>query len=83
MIKVRFASSLRPITGVAETTVDSDQAPTVRRLIRVLDERYPGIGEHLGEGTAVAIDGDIIPDAIYEDIPDGAEIDFLPAISGG
>jgi sulfur carrier protein ThiS len=32
---------------------------------------------------AVAINGEIIPDALYEDIPDGAEVHFIPAIAGG
>jgi len=55
----------------------------VRRLIKLLDERYPGIGERLSEGTSVAINGEIFPDAIYEDIPDGAEVHFLATLAGG
>ena len=61
-------------------TVD---APSVRRLIKLLDERYPGIGERLSDATSVAINGEILADALYEDIPDGAEVHFLPTISGG
>lgn len=81
MIHVHFASSLRDVTdGVAEVEVE---AATVRRLIKALDERFPGIGARLSEGTSVAINGEIIADALYEDIPDGAEIHFLPALSGG
>jgi sulfur-carrier protein len=78
---VHFPTSLRDLTdGVAEVEVD---APTVRRLIRALDERFPGMGERLAEGTSVSINGEILPDALYEDIPDGAEIHFLPTLSGG
>ena len=79
--KVFLAASLRDLTdGVAEVEID---APTVRRLIKALDERFPGLGERLTEGTSVSINGEIIPDAMYEDVPDGAEIHFLPTLSGG
>lgn len=81
MATVHFPSSLRDLTGgVAEVEVE---AATVRRLIRELDTRYPGIGERLSEGTSVSINGEIIADAIYEDVPDGAEIHFLPTLAGG
>ncbi len=81
MIRVHLASSLRDLTdGVAEVEVD---AATVRRLIKQLDERFPGMGERLSEGVSVSINGEIMPDALYEDIPDGAEVHFLPTLSGG
>ena len=80
-VLVKFSASLRDLTG------DDDEiqveAATVRRLIKVLDERYPGIGERLSEGTSVAINGEILPDALYEDIPDGAEVHFLATLAGG
>jgi molybdopterin converting factor small subunit len=80
MITVKFSAT-------ADLTGDDDEiqvdAPTVRRLVRLLDERWPGLGEQLTEGMAVAINGEIIPDALYEDIPDGAEVHFIPAIAGG
>ncbi|MFN3231014.1 MAG: MoaD/ThiS family protein [Alphaproteobacteria bacterium] len=57
---------------------------TVRRLIAVLDERYPGIGEVLsGHDMAVAIDGIIHQDGLYEPVPEDAEVFFMPAIRGG
>ncbi len=81
MIRVHLASSLRDLTdGVAEVEVD---AATVRRLIKQLDERFPGMGDRLAEGVSVSINGEIIPDAIYEDLPDDAEVHFLPTLSGG
>jgi molybdopterin converting factor small subunit len=81
MVRVHLAAALRDLTGgVADIEVD---AGTVRELIRELDGRFPGIGERLSSGTSVAIDGDIVPDAIYEPLPDGAEIHFVPTISGG
>ena len=81
MAKVHLAASLRDLTdGVAEVEIEAE---TVRRLIKQLDERFPGIGERLVEGVSVSINGEIIPDAIYEDVPEGAEIHFLPTLSGG
>lgn len=83
MITVRFNTTLRATTDTDEIQVETTDAPSVRRLVRLLDERWPGIGEQLSEGTAVAINGEIINDAMFEDIPDGAEVHFLPAIAGG
>lgn len=81
MATVHFPRSLQDLTGgVTEVEID---VPTVRRLIRALDQRYPGMGERLAEGTSVSINGEILPDALYEDIPDGAEVHFLPTLSGG
>ena len=80
MITVKFSATAKAVTREDEIEVD---APTVRRLVRLLDERWPGLGEQLTEGMAVAINGEIIPDALYEDIPDGAEVHFIPAIAGG
>jgi molybdopterin converting factor small subunit len=80
MITVKFSATAKAVTGEDEIEV---AAPTVRRLVRLLDERWPGLGEQLTEGMAVAINGEIIPDALYEDIPDGAEVHFIPAIAGG
>ena len=81
MIQVHFASSLRDLTdGVAEVEIE---AANVRRLIKALDERFPGMGERLAEGTSVSINGEILPDALYEDLPDGAEVHFLPTLAGG
>lgn len=84
MITVKFSASLRDLTGEDEAIeLEHTAAATVRRLIKVLDERYPGIGERLSEGTSVAINGEIFPDAEYEDIPDGAEVHFLATLAGG
>jgi len=81
VISVTVGSSLREYTGGdASFAVD---ATTVRQLIRVLDERYPGIGPHLTDGASIAINGEILVDALYEEIPDGAEVHFVPAIGGG
>ena len=81
MVTVHFPTSLRDLTdGVSDIEIE---APSVRRLIKALDERYPGMGERLSEGVSVSINGEIMPDALYEDIPDGAEVHFLPTLAGG
>ena len=67
--------------GVADFEV---AAPTVRALIRELEERYPGLGAQVRDGfISVAIDGDIHQDAFLEEIGENSEVAFLPAIRGG
>ena len=81
MAKVHFSAALRGYTdGVAEVEVE---ASNVRRLIAALDERLPGIGEPLARASSVAINGEIIADAEYEEVPEGAEIHFLDMHQGG
>jgi molybdopterin converting factor small subunit len=81
MAEVHFSAGLRSFTG-GEAVVDID-ARNVDQLIKALDQRFPGIGEKLSSGTSVAINGEIIPDAQFEPIPEGAEIHFLDTLSGG
>jgi molybdopterin converting factor small subunit len=81
MARIHFSTPLRRFTGgVAEVELD---APTVQALITELDRRFPGIAAPLNEGTAVAIDGEIIAQATYEPIPEGADVHFVTAPVGG
>ena len=66
--------------GVEQIEID---ARDFRQLIRALDERFPGLGERLRDGIAVAIDGEIINDPLLEPIEPDSEVHFLPPISGG
>jgi molybdopterin converting factor small subunit len=59
------------------------EVASVRELIDSLDERFPGLGDLLREGTAVAIDGEIYPDALLERIEPESEVHFLPRVGGG
>ena len=59
-------------------------APSVRSLIRELDNRYQGLGTQISDGTlSVAIDGDIYQDAFLEELKPDSEVAFLPKIGGG
>ncbi len=82
-VQVHFSSNQRSLTGgVAQLQVE---AATVRELLRELEDKFPGIRAHLEAtaATAVAIDGDIVPDAIYEPLPPGAEVHFITPLAGG
>jgi hypothetical protein len=55
----------------------------VRGVIKVLEARFPGLGEFLEEEAMCAIDGEIFESAIYEGLRDGCEIYFLPKLEAG
>lgn len=59
------------------------EAATMRSLVRALEERFPGLGPALGDGMAVAIDGQIYHDFFLEEVGPDSEVCFLPAIEGG
>jgi molybdopterin converting factor small subunit len=59
------------------------EASDFRSLVKALDAKYPGIGEELKVGLAVAIDGEIFQEPFLEPIRPDSEVYFLPAIEGG
>ena len=59
------------------------EARTLRDVIKTLDQRYPGLGEHLQEETTVAIDGEIHENPQYQPVRAGSEIFFIPKLEGG
>jgi molybdopterin synthase sulfur carrier subunit len=80
MARVVLTKGLTQFTGGAgelELEVSS-----VRELLRVLGERYPGLEPHLGS-VAVAIDGQIYQDAWLEPIAPDSEVHLIPQIAGG
>jgi molybdopterin converting factor small subunit len=81
MVTVHLSAGLRDLTG-GVAVIESD-AGTVGRLVKELDTRFPGLGERLGSGTSVAIDGEILTDADFEPLPDGCEVHFLQIHQGG
>ena len=83
MAQVHFSSNQRRLAGgAAQVEVE---AATVRELLRKLEEMFPGIRAHLDQtsATAIAIDGDIVPDPIYEPVPPDAEVHFITPLAGG
>jgi molybdopterin converting factor small subunit len=66
--------------GVKEFEIE---AKTMHDVIRTLNARYPGLGEHLEEETSVAIDGEMHEVGYYQPLRPGCEIFFIPKIEGG
>lgn len=81
MAHVTLIGNLRQLTGgVTEVTI---VANNVRQLFNRLGEAFPELAPHLEDGLAVAIDGQIYQDALFQEIPPGAEVHILPQIAGG
>ena len=81
MARVVLVGSLTQLTG---GTAELDLPVTsVKQLFAQLTERYPEIERHLAEGVAVAIDGQIYQDALFEPIGPNSEVFILPQIGGG
>jgi molybdopterin converting factor small subunit len=81
--RVFFASGLKHRVGGAESVELA--ARDVRELMRALEARFPGLEAQLGNGIAIAIDGEILPreEALLERLRPDSEIHFLPQIGGG
>ncbi|MAP12246.1 MAG: molybdopterin synthase sulfur carrier subunit [Gammaproteobacteria bacterium] len=81
MAKVMISGNLRQFTdGQSEFEIE---ARDIRGLFRELTQRYPSVAPHLETGIAVAINGEIFQDTLFEPIPEGAEVHLMPAIGGG
>ncbi len=82
MVRVVLTNELGQRFAGGDTTLDLD-VKTIGALIRALDRRYPGIGEIIRNESAIAIDGQIFQDALYEPIGPDSEVYFVRAIRGG
>ncbi|MEZ5934615.1 MAG: MoaD/ThiS family protein [Alphaproteobacteria bacterium] len=81
MARIVLTRALRKFAdGEAEFDLE---VGTIQALFRELSTRYPAIKRHLDEGVAVAIDGQIYQDALFEPIPPNAEVHIIPQIAGG
>ena len=80
--RVVFTSgfSRRYTGGIKEFEVE---ASNLRGVIKEMDRRFPGLGEHLEEETTVAIDGEIHEVGYFQPVKPGAEVFFIPKIEGG
>jgi molybdopterin converting factor small subunit len=77
---VHLSSTLaRHTGGVEQITID---APRVKELVAELLRMFPGLELELDQ-LAVAIDGDVRPDAEYEPLLPNSQVYFVPRIAGG
>jgi molybdopterin synthase sulfur carrier subunit len=81
MARVVLSGSLVTLAG-GRTALDVPAA-NVRQLMRALEAQYPALGPELRSGMAIAIDGEIVQDALLEPLGPDTEVHFLPAIGGG
>lgn len=64
-------------------------AQSVRRVIELLDERFPGVRERLCQadelrpGLSVSVHGHISGMGLFQRLDSTAEVHFIPAIGGG
>jgi sulfur-carrier protein len=81
MVQVSLTGSFRAaMGGAASVEVEAD---TIRELFARLLARYPALQDHLDEGIAVSINGEIYRDEWGKAIPANAEVFLLPRIQGG
>ena len=87
MPTVFIPTMLQSITGgLKQVEIPGE---TVADLIDNLEAAHPGIKPRLVDdgalrsNLAVAVDGEVSVMGLLEDVPEGAEVHFIPAISGG
>jgi molybdopterin synthase sulfur carrier subunit len=81
MARVVLVGNLARLTGgVAEFQLS---ATSVQQLFQQLAALYPDIEPHLKEGVAVAVDGQIYQDDLFQPIAPDSEVFLLPQIAGG
>ena len=81
LANVKLTGNLPQFTdGQDQFTIE---ARDIRGLFRELSTQFPAVKPHLEDGIAVAINGEIFQDTLYEPIPDSADVVIMPAIGGG
>jgi molybdopterin converting factor small subunit len=78
---VAIGSAARQFTG-GSAGIDVEAA-TVGEMIRDLEARFPGFGEHIERRMAIAIDGEIHQDAHGAALGPDSEVYLFPRIGGG
>ena len=81
MAHVTLITSLTQFTGGVRAL--DVEAATVQRLLAVLSEKFPELAPHLEAGVAIAIDGQIYQDALFQAIGLDSDVHILPMIAGG
>jgi len=87
MAKVFIPVALQELTGgVRELEISG---ASVREIVAELERRYPGAREQLVDGNhlrlniTVAVDGEISPMGLLEEVGENSEVHFVAAIRGG
>ena len=81
MAHVTLIGNLRQFTGgVAALELE---VGNVRQLFERLGHLFPELAPHLADGLAVAIDGQIYQDTLFQEIGADSEVHILPQIAGG
>ena len=81
MVKVSSTSSFHAALDSKDPV--EIEASTVRQLLLALVDQYPRMQDHLDEGVAVAVEGEIYRDNWDKVIPPGTEVFLMPRIQGG
>ncbi len=81
MARVVFMGEVRQYTG-DDDWVEID-APNVLQLFKKLGMLYPRLAPVLETGFAVAIDGEVMEDALLQRIDGAKEIVLVPKMEGG
>ncbi len=81
MLKVSLTGKFRSAAGGVDLI--ELEAETICELMAKVIEQYPGMSQHLDEGIAVSINGQIYRDNWGVKIPQGSEVYLIPRIQGG
>jgi molybdopterin converting factor small subunit len=81
LARVVFMGEVRQYTG-DDASVEIE-APNVLQLFKKLGALYPNLAPVLETGFAVAIDGEVMEDALLQRIDDAKEIVLVPKMEGG
>jgi len=87
MPTVFIPSPMRSLTGDQQTV--EVEGSTVRQVFDALDQAYPGFKQRLVEdgqikpNIAIAVDGEVTPLGMLEQVGTESEVHILSAISGG
>ena len=81
MVRVVLPDFLQAHTGQErEVRVE---ARSFRELIAAFEQGSPGFEAKVAKKATAVINGEIVPDPAFEDLPEGSEVCFLPKLSAG
>lgn len=81
MAHVHIVGNLKQFVG-GQSQFDLP-ATSIKHLFQLLGEMYPEAKPHLEEGMAVAIDGQIYQETLFQEIGPHSEVYLMPQIAGG